>query len=138
MERLGSAAFCRIHQLSVKPTSEDYEPQPRSATPRSAPAKPTQLAACSWRLRRAYAARRRSSLDGARLEVLELLLEGDDGEDVGSGPTRLNTLISEIHSLGRWDGVRVRLGAHGKRAFRDSDLVITGRAQTTVRVARKR
>jgi len=70
--------------------------------------------------------------------LLELLLEGDDGEDVGPGPTRLNNLIDEIHALGRWDGVTVRMGGHGKRAFRDDDLVVTGRAQTTVRVAKKR
>jgi hypothetical protein len=34
----GGAAPCVIHQLSVKPTREDCEPEPIDATPQSAPA----------------------------------------------------------------------------------------------------
>jgi hypothetical protein len=43
-----------------------------------------------------------------------------------------------ISSLGRWDGVELRLGGRERRAFRDEDLVITGDARTTVRIAGKR
>jgi hypothetical protein len=69
--------------------------------------------------------------------LLELLLGDDTGETPQPGPNRLNGLIDEIHGLGVWDGVRLRMAGHRKRAFKDDDLVITGRAQTSVRVVRR-
>jgi hypothetical protein len=68
--------------------------------------------------------------------LLELLLGDDTGEAPESGPSRLNDLIDEIHALGVWDGVRMHMAGHGKRAFKDDDLVITGRAQTSMRVVK--
>jgi hypothetical protein len=70
-------------------------------------------------------------------ELLELLLGEDGGEEPPGGPARLSDLIAGIESLGRWDGVRVGVQGHKKRAFKDGDLVITGRAQTRVRVVRR-
>jgi hypothetical protein len=69
--------------------------------------------------------------------LLELLF-GDDFEDgPGSGPRHLKDLIHEIHGLGIWDGVRLRMAGHRKRAFRDANLVISGHAKTAVRVAKR-
>jgi hypothetical protein len=68
--------------------------------------------------------------------LLELLLGDDTGESPENGPKRLNDLIREIHALGVWDGVTLRMAGHRKRAFKDSHLVITGRAHATVRVLR--
>jgi hypothetical protein len=66
--------------------------------------------------------------------LLELLLGDSTGDAPQSGPARLSDLISEIHALGVWDGVRMRMAGHRKRAFKDDGLVITGRAQTAMRV----
>ena len=68
--------------------------------------------------------------------LLELLLGDEEGEEPSNGPARLGDLIDGIESLGRWDGVRIGVQGHKKRAFKDDDLVITGRAQTRVRVVR--
>jgi hypothetical protein len=69
--------------------------------------------------------------------LLELLLGEESGGEPQHGPTRLADLVDSIEALGRWDGVRMRVGSRGKRAFKDDDLVITGRAQTRVRVVRR-
>jgi hypothetical protein len=69
--------------------------------------------------------------------LLELLLGEDSGEEQTSGPSTLSDLIAEIKAMGRWDGVTVRMRGREKRAFKDDDLVITGRAATTVRVRRR-
>jgi hypothetical protein len=70
-------------------------------------------------------------------ELLELLLGEEGGEEPSNGPARLSDLIDGIESLGRWDGVRIGIQGNRKRAFKDDDLVITGRAQTRVRVVRR-
>jgi hypothetical protein len=70
--------------------------------------------------------------------LLDLLLGDDTGEELESGPSTLSDLIGEIKAMGRWDGVTMRMRGHEKRAFRDDDLVITGRASTTVRVVKRR
>jgi hypothetical protein len=62
----------------------------------------------------------------------------DEDEDEPTGPARLDDLIEMISSLGRWDGVELRVAGRERRAFRDDDLVITGQARTTVRIAGKR
>jgi hypothetical protein len=71
-------------------------------------------------------------------DLLELLLGdelgGDEGDD---GPDTLDDLITSIRSLRRWDGVRMRLAGNRRRAFRDLDLLIAGRARTTVRIVRR-
>jgi hypothetical protein len=70
-------------------------------------------------------------------ELLEILLGedfGSDGED--EGPASLDDLIASIRALGRWDGVQVRIGGKRRRAFRDADMLITGRTRTLVRVVR--
>jgi len=69
-------------------------------------------------------------------DLLELLLVGDEGL-VADAPARLNDLIETIEALGRWDGIEMRLAGAEKRAFRDEDLVITGRARTKVRIVRR-
>jgi len=69
--------------------------------------------------------------------LLELLLGDEEGEEPSNGPARLGDLIDGIESLGRWDGVRIGVQGNRKRAFKDDDLVITGRAQTRVRVVRR-
>ncbi|HET8756866.1 MAG TPA: hypothetical protein VFM58_12675 [Solirubrobacteraceae bacterium] len=69
--------------------------------------------------------------------LLELLLGDESGDEPSNGPARLSDLIDGIESLGRWDGVRIGIKGHKKRAFKDGDLVITGRAQTRVRVVRR-
>jgi hypothetical protein len=70
-------------------------------------------------------------------ELLELLLGEEEGDEPSNGPARLSDLIDGIESLGRWDGVRIGVQGNKKRAFKDDDLVITGRAQTRVRVVRR-
>jgi hypothetical protein len=68
-------------------------------------------------------------------ELFGLESEEDDGE--GRGPARLNDLIESISSLGHWDGVELRIGGTTKRAFRDEDMLVVGRAGTSVRVRRR-
>jgi hypothetical protein len=71
-------------------------------------------------------------------ELLEILLGAEpDEEEAPNGPARLNDLIDSIHALGRWDGVEMKVGGERKRAFRDEDLVITGRASTKIRVIKR-
>jgi hypothetical protein len=77
---------------------------------------------------------RESSIDE---DLLAILFGLEEDEQEVQGPARLDDLIAMIGALGRWDGVELRLGGREKRAFRDDDLVITGRARTTVRVAGK-
>jgi hypothetical protein len=69
--------------------------------------------------------------------LLELLLGDESGEEPEHGPARLSDLIDAIESLGRWDGVTMKVKGHEKRAFKDDDLVITGRAQTRIRVVKR-
>jgi hypothetical protein len=69
--------------------------------------------------------------------LLELLLGDEEFDEPSHGPARLSDLIDGIESLGRWDGVRIQVRGHRRRAFKDGDLVITGRAQTRVRVVRR-
>jgi hypothetical protein len=69
-------------------------------------------------------------------DILALLfgIDLDDEKGEPDGPARLNDLIESISSLGHWDGVELRMGGKTKRAFKDDDMVIVGRAATTVRV----
>jgi hypothetical protein len=69
-------------------------------------------------------------------ELLELLL-GDIGGAPSDSPARLSELILGIESLGRWDGVELKLAGEETRAFRDDDLVVSGRAATRVRIVRR-
>jgi hypothetical protein len=71
-------------------------------------------------------------------DLLAILFGLEEEEDAAPGPARLNDLIEMIGALGRWDGVELRLAGAEKRAFRDDDLVITGRARTAVRIAGKK
>jgi hypothetical protein len=74
------------------------------------------------------------------------LLSGDDEEaDPGDpGPRDVDALAAEIEGLRRYDGVSARFGRPGRRngralvrrAFRDADIRISGRASTLVRVVR--
>ena len=72
-------------------------------------------------------------------DILAILFGLDpDGEEGSSdGPTRLNDLIESIGGLGQWDGVELRMGGKSKRAFKDDDMLIVGRADTSVRVRRR-
>jgi hypothetical protein len=77
------------------------------------------------------------SIDEDLLAVLlGIDLEGEGDEPLG--PARLNDLIEGISALGRWDGVELRVGGRDRRAFRDDDMVITGQARTTIRIAGKK
>jgi hypothetical protein len=87
--------------------------------------------------------RRTLKLSGFRGEsfdedLLAILFGIEDEEEEEPRPSRLTDLIRVISALGRWDGVELRLAGAEKRAFRDDDLVITGRARTAVRIVRKR
>jgi hypothetical protein len=75
-------------------------------------------------------------------ELLELILgidpDEEDEEDEERPPATLNELLEGIESLGRWDGVHLRVGRKRVRGFLDRDLVIDGSASTTVRVVKRR
>jgi hypothetical protein len=64
-----------------------------------------------------------------------LITDGGGGND--SGPASLGDLVQAIRDLGRKDGVELKLGGETVPAFSDPDLLITGRAATTVRVRRR-
>jgi hypothetical protein len=72
-------------------------------------------------------------------DILALLFGTDGGDEDGEqdGPARLNDLIESVSGLGHWDGVELHMGGKSKRAFKDDDMVIVGRAATTVRVRRR-
>jgi hypothetical protein len=72
-------------------------------------------------------------------DILAILfgLEEEEGGGGSGGPARLNDLIESISALGQWDGVELRMGGKTKRAFKDDDMLIVGRAATTVRVRRR-
>jgi hypothetical protein len=71
-------------------------------------------------------------------DILAILfgLDSEDEQDA-NGPANLNDLIDSISSLGAWDGVSLRMGGKTKRAFKDDDMVVVGRASTSVRVRRR-
>jgi hypothetical protein len=71
-------------------------------------------------------------------ELLELILGIEEEDEEAPRPARLDDLIKAIRGLAVWDGVELRMGRLEERAFRDSDLVITGRTQTPVRVVGKK
>lgn len=72
-------------------------------------------------------------------DILAILFGIDvDGEEDAGGPARLNGLIEAISSLGRWDGVHQRVAGKRKRAFKDDDMLIVGRAETRIRVLKRR
>jgi hypothetical protein len=78
--------------------------------------------------------------DSADEDILAILFGLDvegGGEGPEDGPARLNDLIASISGLGHWDGVELRLGGRTKRAFKDDDMLIVGRAATSVRVRRR-
>jgi hypothetical protein len=64
------------------------------------------------------------------------ILSTDGGDAGASGPTSLGGLVDAIRALGRRDGVELKLDGETVPAFADPDLLITGRAATTVRVRR--
>ncbi|MEA2283615.1 MAG: hypothetical protein QOK21_4222 [Solirubrobacteraceae bacterium] len=61
---------------------------------------------------------------------VELLI----GDTQPRAPATLDKLVAAIDGIGRYDGVTARLGHRSVRAFRDRDLLVTGRARTHVRV----
>ncbi len=68
-------------------------------------------------------------------------LEGDDaflellvGGGAAKAPATLGELVKAIEGIGRYDGVSARIGRRSFRAFRDAELLVTGRASTRVRV----
>jgi hypothetical protein len=76
------------------------------------------------------------SEDEDLLAIIFGLEEEGDG-DTRRGPARLGDLIESISSLGVWDGVELRMGGTTKRAFRDDDMLVIGRATTSVRIRRR-
>ena len=70
-------------------------------------------------------------------DILAILFGlGPEDEGGSDGPASLNDLIESISSLGAWDGVSLRMGGKTKRAFKDDDMLVVGRASTSVRVRR--
>jgi hypothetical protein len=65
-----------------------------------------------------------------------IIIDGIDDGAGNPGPRNLRTLAEGIRSLERYDGVRVSAGGNRRRAFRDRDLRISGRASTRVRVGK--
>jgi hypothetical protein len=70
-------------------------------------------------------------------------LEGDDafiellvGGGAPKAPATLDELVSAIEGIGRHDGVTGRIGGRSFPAFRDAQLLVTGRASTRLRVRR--
>jgi hypothetical protein len=64
--------------------------------------------------------------------------EEEENEGGDPGPATLNELAESIRSTQRWDGVSLRIGRNRTQAFRDDDFRISGQAETTVRVVRRR
>jgi hypothetical protein len=77
-----------------------------------------------------------SDLFGALIETITI--GGDDpGAGAGDpGARSLDALARRVHDVARYDGVTVRAGGRGRRAYRDADLRISGRGSATVRVRR--
>jgi len=64
-----------------------------------------------------------------------IIISDEEYDGAGEeGPRSLRALASDIRAVRRWDGVRVRGGFGRRRAFRDDDLRISGRASASVRV----
>jgi hypothetical protein len=72
--------------------------------------------------------------------ALTTLLLGDEGdEDTGGdpGPATLEELRKAIRRVERWDGVRMRVDrrrGHGRKAFRNADLRLSGRVRGFIRL----
>jgi len=66
-----------------------------------------------------------------------IIIDGIDDGAGNPGPRNLRALARGIRGLERYDGVRVFTGSNRRRAFRDRDLRISGRAGTRVRVVRR-
>jgi hypothetical protein len=64
------------------------------------------------------------------------LLTGSSGDGGASGPSTMHELVDSIHALGRADGVDGRIGGRRFAAFRDADVLISGRAETRIRIRR--
>ena len=64
--------------------------------------------------------------------------EEEENEGGDPGPATLDELAESVRSTQRWDGVSLRIGRDRTRAFRDDDFRISGQAETTVRVVRRR
>jgi hypothetical protein len=75
------------------------------------------------------------SSDGADELFSDILIS--DGSESDNGPGSVRELVEAIRDLGREDGVELRIGGRTVPAFEDPDLLITGRASTTVRVRRR-
>jgi hypothetical protein len=71
-------------------------------------------------------------------QLLEDLLGPSSDTAVGSAPASLEELIFSIRDLARWDGIEAKIGRERFPAFRDQDLLISGRAETVVRVKKRR
>jgi hypothetical protein len=71
---------------------------------------------------------------GSPSALLDLVLGGGSPP---KGPATLRELIGAIDAIGRRDGVVARLGREHLATFRDSKLLITGRARTKVVVRRR-
>jgi hypothetical protein len=74
--------------------------------------------------------------DGSSQEEFFQEILGDGS--AGSGPSSLSELIDLIRSVQRFDGVTGRIDGERFQAFKDADLLVSGRASTTVRVAKRR
>jgi hypothetical protein len=71
---------------------------------------------------------------GSAEDLFGSMLDGGGGSN---GPSSLSELIDSIRSIDRFDGVAGRIGDERFDAFVDDDLLVSGRAATTVRVRRR-
>jgi hypothetical protein len=69
-------------------------------------------------------------------EFFQDLLGGTSGSS--SGPSTLTELIDMIRGLGRFDGVTGKIDGERFPAFKDDDLLLSGRVTATVRVKKRR
>ena len=77
-------------------------------------------------------------VDVAEDGLLGAIIIGDASDGAGDpGPANLHQLAAQIERKHRWDGVHLRAGGAGVRAFRDSTLRISGRATARVRVVKR-
>jgi hypothetical protein len=81
-----------------------------------------------------------SDADEGESAFTTILLDDEEESNEGGdpGPGTLDELAERVRSTQRWDGVGLRIGGERTRAFRDDDFRISGQAETTVRVVRRR
>jgi hypothetical protein len=79
-----------------------------------------------------------AELFGNLVETITIGGEDEQASAGDPGAGSLAELFARVRSIGRYDGVRVRIGGRRGPAYRDPELRISGRATTKVRVVEPR